>query len=222
MTGIVKRFLVQHGFASAPLPKKPPSLLLAVPTPHLSSLDAPLRKKRPRSDSSAQTGDETAGTGEDAVGDNGDRAAMTSGVRSLSRLENRTLRAESASKELVPPVAIAGPAESDTGGGDDRQPPKMMLWTDPATNILWEIDTRTGNSRRVDPARLHHRSAASEEPERGGVESSSPLPPPPGSKGSSLIVDRSALRSRNEGLNDSTEMGEMPAWLEAKLAVGRF
>lgn len=220
MTGIVKRFLVQHGFASAPIPKKPSSLLAAAPTPLSSSLDA-LRKKRPRSSSSAQTGDETAGTEEDAVVSGRDCAAMMSGARSLRRLENRALRAGGASKESVPLVAIAGPAEPDTGGRDDRRSPKMMLWTDPVTNILWEIDTRTGNSRRVDPTRRDHRALALDEPERGAAESSPP--PPPAINGNSLIVDRSALRSRNEGLNDSTETtGEMPAWLEAKLAVGRF
>lgn len=222
MSGIVKRFLVQHGFASAPITKKLPPFP-AAPAPSSSSLDASLRKKRPRSDSSAQTGIE-AGMREDVVTSDGDRAAMTSGTRSLSGLERRTVAAAGgAVKASVPLLAIAGPAEPDTGATDDGQPPEMMRWIDPVTNILWEIDTRTGNSRRLDPARLHHhRPAASREPERGGAAEPSPPPSLPATRGGALIVDRSALRSRNEGLNNSTEMGAMPEWLEAKLAVSRF
>jgi hypothetical protein len=105
-------------------------------------------------------------TQDDAVDRPGHQHTPARNVRFSRRFKLRAplviaVRSRSETTASTPVAAIAGPAELDTGAADDRQPPKMMRWTDPVTNILWEILTP---SRRSLPAMYDSQDGSSSAP----------------------------------------------------------
>lgn len=239
VTEIVNRFLSQHGFAPANVaarndPPPPPETTnhQAAPAPLFSGLKDFARPKRRRTGLAADRADGGENVGGRGLVPSSSAEAASAAVAPTTRARSKrraiatrdqdeeeaaTQRDRDSRTVIAPPVTIAGPAPATTTTEEaEGDAPDALLWTDSTTGLVWEIDPRTGNSRRADVAR----------PRLGcdGTDTHHDRP----LKSGAMLVDRSALRSRSEDANGegagavavSPAVDETPpAWLEEKLAV---
>ncbi|GAA5866738.1 hypothetical protein JCM3774_001977 [Rhodotorula dairenensis] len=232
VTEIVNRFLSQHGFAptsvaAARTTTAPP--LRSVSVSSQSGLPRPAHTKRPRSDASSEL---AGGEVDPAVPVQVPVQAMGTGSPSSSK---RRAAATNDDKdrldvgiELPTAGSSAAVAPSPLTCTEARNVPlgAALLWTDSTTGLVWNIDSRTGNSRRAG-ASVRDRECNSESGQRWDSADG----PTTRTRSKALIVDRSALKSREAtdancetttataaAAADAATANEMPPWLEAKLA----
>ncbi|GAA5980009.1 hypothetical protein JCM10908_001497 [Rhodotorula pacifica] len=246
VTSIVNRFLVQQGYTTErPITKAATGSSRARTAPRPASAplllggahgDAPIRSR---------SSDGAAGS---APRKRLRTAATSSSIEQQLEAKSTTPSQDwfltSSTKRRRASVAVEGPivrssAPMRQDEEEDEGQEAPIRWQDPQTLIVWEVDPRTGNSRRAEfvPRRRQSDSAVGDREEGNRDRGIDELSGDEGGvharlrrqgAGGAGIVDRSALlKSCRNGRDDNdsddagaqTQSEKMPAWLEAKLSA---